>query len=103
MLEKNIEGKDTVLKYGMKLYLDGTEKVVAQANNVGNPCAEGDRPIFIAHREDGQWLNADIAQVRMWERVITVEEMALAMNTNSLDVHRFNKLPIAWAEVKSKL
>ena len=87
----------------MNLYLDGTEKVVAQANNVGDPCAEGDRPIFIAHREDGQWLNADIAQVRMWERVITVEEMALAMNTNSLDVHRFNKLPIAWAEVKSKL
>ena len=61
------------------------------------------RPIFIAHREDGQWLNAEIAQVRMCERVITVVEMALAMNTNSLAVRRFNKLPVAWAEVKSKL
>ena len=90
-------------KDGIKIYLDGTEKVVGQGANVGDPCAEGNRPIFIAHREDGQWLNADIAQVRMWERVITVEEMALAMNTNSLAVRRFNKLPVAWAEVKSKL
>ena len=49
----------------MKLYLDGTEKVIAQGDNVGDPCAEGNRPIFIAHREDGQWLNAEIAQVRM--------------------------------------
>ena len=42
------------IKDGMKLYLDGTEKVVAQGDNVGDPCAEGNRPIFIAHREDGQ-------------------------------------------------
>ena len=91
------------IKDGVKVYLDGTEKVVAQLANVGNPCAEGNRPIFIAHREDGQWLNADIAQVRMWERVITIEEMALSMNANSLAVCRFNKLSVAWAEVKSKL
>ncbi len=91
------------IKDGIKLYLDGTEKVIAQGDNVGDPCAEGNRPIFIAHREDGQWLNTEIAQIRMWERVITVAEMALAMNTNSLAVRRFNKLPIAWAEVKSKL
>ena len=38
----------------MKLYLDGTEKVVAQGDNVGDPCTEGNHPIFIAHREDGQ-------------------------------------------------
>ena len=42
------------IKDEMKLYLDGTEKVVAQGDNVGDPCAEGNRPIFIAHREDGQ-------------------------------------------------
>ena len=87
----------------MKIYLDGTKKVVAQGANAGDPCGKGNRPIFIAHREDGQWLNADIAQVRMWERIITVSEMALAMSANTLAVRRYNKLPIAWGEVKSRL
>ncbi len=91
------------IKDGVKIYLDGTKKVVAQGANAGDPCGKGNRPIFIAHREDGQWLNADIAQVRMWERIITVSEMALAMNANTLAVRRYNKLPIAWGEVKSRL
>ena len=90
-------------KEGVKVYLDGKKNVVTQGANAGDPCGNGKRPIFIAHREDGQWLNADIAQVRMWERIITVEEMAMAMNTNTLAVRRFNKLPIAWGEVKSRL
>ena len=45
------------------------------------PCETGTRPVFIAHREDGQWLNAVIAEVFIWDRVIDIDEMNLAMNT----------------------
>ena len=91
------------IKDGVKIYLDGKKNIVAQGANAGDPCGKGNRPIFIAHREDGQWLNADIAQVRMWERIITVAEMEQAMKTNKLAVRTDDKLSMSWAEIKSTL
>ena len=70
------------LEEGVRVYVDGAKGAVAEAPDGGNgPCEEGNRPVFIAHREDGQWLNAVIAEVYMWDRVIDIDEMNLAMNT----------------------
>ena len=61
-----------LLKAGCpRLRRRGEKNPVAQAGDNGNgPCEAGNRPVFIAHREDGQWLNAVIAEVFMWNRVI---------------------------------
>ena len=72
-----------------------------QGDNNGEPCKTGTRPIFIAHREDGQFLNAIIAQVRMWERILSVNEMNMAMKTTSMAVRHLNKLSMTWAKIKS--
>ena len=90
-------------KEGVKVYLDGKKDIVAQAASKNTPCEAGNRPIFIAHREDGQFLNAVIAQVRMWERILTIAEMSQAMRTNLLAVQARNKLSMTWAEIKSPL
>jgi len=91
------------VKEGVKVYLDGDKNIIAQAGNAGEPCETGTRPIFIAHREDGQWLNAVIAQVRMWERIISVNEMDMAMKTTSMAVRHLDKLSMTWAEIKSSM
>ena len=90
-------------KEGVKVYLDGKKDIIAQAGSNDNPCEDGNRPIFIAHREDGQWLNAGIAQVRMWERIISVNEMDMAMKTTSMAVRHLDKLSMTWAEIKSTM
>ena len=90
-------------KKGVKVYLDGKKDIVAQAASKNTPCETGNRSIFIAHREDGQFLNAVIAQVRMWERILTIAEMSQAMRTNLLAVQARNKLSMTWAEIKSPL
>jgi len=91
------------VKEGVKVYLDGEKNIIAQAGNGGEPCETGTRPIFIAHREDGQWLNAVIAQVRMWERIISVNEMDMAMKTTSMAVRHLNKLSMTWGDIKSTM
>ena len=88
---------------GVKVYLDGKKDIIAQAGSKNTPCEDGNRPIFIAHREDGQWLNAVIAQVRMWERIISVNEMDMAMKTTSMAVRHLDKLSMTWAEIKSSM
>jgi hypothetical protein len=90
-------------KDGVKVYLDGQKNPVTQAGvNANVPC-NGDRPVFIAHREDGQWLNAQIAEVRIWSRVIDVDEMALAMETiGGLSVEPTGKLTTTWGRVKER-
>ena len=88
---------------GVKVYLDGEKDIIAQAGSKDTPCEAGNRPIFIAHREDGQWLNAVIAQVRMWERIISVNEMDMAMKTTSMAVRHLDKLSMTWAEIKSSM
>jgi hypothetical protein len=88
-------------KDGVKVYLDADKAPVAQAGVGGNAPCDGDRPVFLAHREDGQWLNASIAEVRMWERVISVDEMAEAMKTiGGLAVSPKGKLTTTWNVLK---
>lgn len=91
------------LKKGVNVYVDGEEDPVAQAGvNANIPC-DGTRPVFIAHREDGQWLNAIIAEVRIWERVISVEEMQVAMKSiGGLPVRSAGLLTTVWGEIKAK-
>ena len=93
------------IKEGVKVYLDGKKDIIAQAGPAAGKtaCETGTRPIFIAHREDGQWLNAVIAQVRMWERIISVNEMDMAMKTTSMAVRHLDKLSMTWAEIKSSM
>lgn len=92
------------LKEGVRVYVNGKKDPVAQAGDNGNgPCEEGNRPVFIAHREDGQWLNAVIAEVYMWDRVIDVAEMSLAMKTiGGLAVQPGGKLTTTWGNMKRR-
>ncbi len=91
------------LAEGVKVYVNGEQDPIAQAGDNGNgPCEAGERPVYIGHREDGQWLNAVIAEVYMWERVIDIDEMNLAMNTigGLTPVQPGGKLTTTWANVK---
>lgn len=90
-------------KKGVMVYLDAEKNPVSQAGvNANIPC-DGNRPVFIAHREDGQWLNAVIAEVRMWDRVIEVDEMKEAMETvGGLAVRPADKLPATWGKIKDR-
>ena len=92
------------LKEGVRVYVNGGKDPVAEAGDNGNgPCEEGNRPVFIAHREDGQWLNAVIGEVYMWDRVIDVDEMNLAMKTiGGLAVQPGGKLTTTWGHVKQR-
>ncbi len=92
------------LKEGVRVYVNGKKDPVAQAGDNGNgPCEEGNRPVFIAHREDGQWLNAVIAEVYMWDRVIDAEEMSRAMKTiGGLAVQPGGKLATTWGNMKRR-
>ena len=88
------------LKEGAKVYLDAKKTPVAQADNKGDPCDKGKRPVFIAHREDGQFLNAAIAQVMIWDRVISLEEIASAMAGVNTAVDSKDKLATTWSRIK---
>ena len=92
------------LKEGVRVYVDADKATVAQADDNGNgPCEAGERPVFIAHREDGQWLNAVIAEVYIWDRVIDVDEMTLAMKTiGGLAVQPGGKLTTTWGNMKRR-
>ncbi len=92
------------LEVGSRVYVNGEKDPVAQAEDRGTgACATGNRPIFIAHREDGQWLNAEIAEVYIWDRVIDNEEMNRAMNSiGGLAVHPGGKLATTWGNVKRR-
>ena len=92
------------LKEGVKVYVNGEKDPVAEAGDNGNgPCEAGERPVFIAHREDGQWLNAVIAEVYIWDRVIDVDEMSLAMKTiGGLAVQPGGKLATTWGNIKRR-
>lgn len=93
-----------LLKEGVRVYVNGAKNPVAQAADNGNgPCEAGERPVFIAHREDGQWLNAVIAEVFIWDRVISIDEMNLAMNTiGGLAVQPGGKLSTTWGNIKRR-
>ena len=87
---------------GVTVYVDGVE--VAQADpNANEPC-DGTRPVFLGHREDGQFLAAVIDEVAIWDRVLSVDELvanmegALAGPTTAVEPE--GKLATTWASVK---
>ena len=93
------------LEEGVRVYVNGNADPVAEAADNGNgPCEAGNRPVFIAHREDGQWLNAVIAEVYIWDRVIDIDEMNLAMNTTGglTAVQPEGKLTTTWGNLKRR-
>ena len=87
---------------GVKVYLDAAKTPVAKAGPKASatPCETGKRPVFIGHREDGQFLNATIAQVMIWDRIISLDEMAKAMAGISTAVEAEEKLATAWSRIK---
>ena len=91
------------LGVGSRVYVNGSKDPVAQKvdDGVRVPCETGTRPVFIAHREDGQWLNAVIAEVYMWDRVLDIDEMNLAMKSiGGLTVQPGGKLTTTWGNIK---
>lgn len=113
--EPNIEGTASqntwvhhcatfLLTEGSRVYINGDPDPVAQAGDNGaGVCESGTAPVFIAHREDGQYLNAVIAEVFMWDRVIDDDEMNLAMNSiGGLPVQPGGKLTTTWGNVKQR-
>lgn len=60
-------------------------------------------PRLYRNTGDGQWLNAVIAEVYMWDRVIENDEMNLAMKTiGGLAVQPGGKLTTTWGNVKKR-
>lgn len=88
---------------GSRVYVNGNADPAAQKADNGVPCETGIRPVFIAHREDGQWLNAVIAEVYMWDRVLDNADMQLAMKSiGGLAVQPGGKLTTTWGNVKRR-
>jgi len=88
---------------GVQVFLDGEDDPVAEGGVGGGVVCDGPRPVFIAHREDGQYLNARIAEVKMWNRVIDIDEINLAMNTvGGLAVRPAGKLSMMWSALKRR-
>ena len=51
----------------------------------------------------GQYLNAIIAEVYMWDRVLDIDEMELAMNSlGTLSVKPGGKLTTSWGHIKKR-
>jgi hypothetical protein len=58
--------------------------------------------VYIAYREDGQWLNAQVAEVRIWDRVISNDDMKLSMDSvGGLAVHPEGLLTTKWGKIKT--
>ena len=88
---------------GLQVFVDGEDAPVAEGGVGGGEVCDGTAPVFIAHREDGQWLNAQIAEVKMWNRVIDIDEINLAMNTvGGLVVQPAGKLATMWSALKRR-
>ena len=88
---------------GVKVYVDGAE-VAQRAADPAKEACDGEANIFLAHREDGQFLNAVIDEVAMWDRALSVEEINANMNgeltIESVAVEPTGKLATTWADVR---
>jgi hypothetical protein len=81
---------------GSKAYIDGVLVAEAEAND-NEPC-EGGANIFIAHREDGQFLNASVDEVRIWNEVLSAEKIASFMY---VPVEPAGRLTATWGKIKT--
>ena len=81
---------------GSKAYIDGELVTEAEAND-NIPC-DGSRPVFIGHREDGQFLNATVDEVRIWNEALSADEIASFM---LVAVHPAGRLTSTWGKIKA--
>jgi hypothetical protein len=65
-------------KEGSKAYVDG--EIAAEAGDNGNVPCDGNANVFIAHREDGQFLNAIIDEVRIWPYIVDPKTLKASMS-----------------------
>jgi hypothetical protein len=80
---------------GSKAYIDG--ELVAEAEaNANEPC-DGNANIFIAHREDGQFLNASIDEVRVWNEALSAEQI---WSFAFVPVEPVGRLTATWGKIK---
>jgi hypothetical protein len=87
-------------KKGSKAYLDGVLATEAAANaNV--PC-DGTASVFLAHREDGQFLNAVIDEVRIWPYIVDPKTLKTSMSAplGGQAVDGKNHLATTWGTIK---
>jgi len=87
-------------KAGVKVYVDGVPGATAAPN--ANIPGAGTRNVFIAHREDGQFLCAVIDEVRIWARVLEPKEISETMQSplGGLAVSPAGRLASKWGELK---
>jgi hypothetical protein len=83
-------------KVGSKAYIDG-ELVAEGAANANVPC-DGTRNVFIGHREDGQFLNAAVDEVRIWNEALSAEKIASFMY---VPVEPTGRLTATWGKIKA--
>jgi hypothetical protein len=85
-------------------YVDG-KRVFADKGRNATPC-NGKRLVRIASREDGQFLNAVVDDVFMWEREVTEKEVQTIMNAPHIEgvaVEPQGKLTTSWGTIKRSL
>lgn len=87
-------------KKGSKAYLDGVQ-VTEGAANALVPC-KGNRNVFLAHREDGQFLNAVIDEVRIWPYIVDPKTLKTSMSSplGGQAVDGENHLATTWGTIK---
>ena len=87
---------------GVFVYVDGEEVATAAPN--ANEACDGTTLPRIGSRVDGQFLNAVIDEVAMWDRVLSVDEimanMGGALSAGGTAVEPEDKLATTWATVK---
>jgi hypothetical protein len=85
---------------GVKVYVDGN--LVTEAAPNQNVPGNGQRNVVVGHREDGQFLNAIIDDVRIWDRVLEDDEIAetMASPLSGLAVHPDGSLAWKWGQIK---
>jgi len=88
-------------KEGSKAYIDG-EEVTTLGPNANVPC-DGSRNVFIAHREDGQFLNAVIDEVVMWDYIVDPKKLEKLMDTpfGAGAVDPDERLATSWGAIKA--
>ncbi len=89
-------------KAGVKVYVDG--KLTTQAAPNANVPGSGKRNVFIAHREEGQFLCAAVDDVRIWKRVLELKEIeeTMASPLSGLAVYPNGHSVSTWGEIKAK-
>lgn len=82
----------------VNVYVDG-ELAASSSSFSGSPC-DGTRPIRIGSREDGQFLNAVIDEVRIWDRALEKDEVKKVMTESILEVNAVGNLATTWGKIK---